>query len=83
MTVDFLRSLMYCRQLKTLYIARFLVDFLICVQNSKNPPIHVQNTVDFLSTLMGCKLESNLCIARFFVDFLNVSPKLKNPPIHL
>ena len=58
MTVDFLRSLMYCRHLKTLYIARFLVDFFICVQNPKNPPIHVQNTVDFLSSLMGCELDS-------------------------
>ena len=71
MTVDFLRSLMYCRQLKTLYIARFLVDFLLGVQNPKNPPIHVQNTVDFLSSLMGCELDSNLCIARFLVDFLS------------
>ena len=73
MTVDFLRSLMYCRQLKTLYIARFLVDFLLGVQNPKNPTIHVQNTVDFLRSVNGCYCELNLYIARFLVDFLSCS----------
>ena len=67
----------------TLYIARFLVDFLICVENPKDPTIHVKNTVDFLSPLTSCDLESNLCIARLLVDFLDGSQKPKILPTHV
>ena len=46
----------------TLYIERFLVDFLIGLQNPKNPPFHLQNTVDFLSLGIGCYCKLNMCM---------------------
>ena len=40
-SVDFPSSLMYCYKGLTLYRARFFVDFLICSQELKDPPIHM------------------------------------------